>query len=92
MPSPVILKVEFGAGNAAIRSMTNARMLDANTAIVSYPVDVWFPGSRTFVADLNFGPRPITRITLDPNGRFPDKNAADNVWPRAQAATTRTGN
>jgi hypothetical protein len=88
MPAPVILKVEFGPGNAAIRPITNAKMLDANTAIVSYPVDVWFGGSRTFVADLNFGPRPITRITLDPNARFPDRNAADNIWPRAQPATT----
>jgi len=87
MPAPVILKVEFAPGNAAIRPIANAKMVDANTAVVSYPVDVWFAGSRTFVADLNFGSRPITRITLDPNGRFPDRNSADNVWPRTQAAS-----
>ena len=92
MPAPVILKVEFAPTGAAIQSMTNARMLDANMALVTYPVDVWFAGSRTFVADLNFGSRAITRITLDPNGRFPDKNAADNVWPRAQATKTPAGN
>jgi hypothetical protein len=43
---------------------------------------VWFNGSRTFVADLQFGGRKIEKITLDPFGRFPDRNTADNVWPR----------
>ena len=92
MPSPVILKVEFAPGGAAIRAMTNSRMIDATTAIVTYPVDVWFGGSRTFVANLDFGGRSITRITLDPNGRFPDRNATDNVWPRSSAAPTPGGN
>jgi hypothetical protein len=93
MPSPVILKVEFGPGNAAIRPMANSKMIDANTAIVTYPVDVWFAGSRTFVANLDFGPRAIAKITLDPNDRFPDRNAADNVWPRSQPAPkTPAGN
>jgi hypothetical protein len=88
MPSPVILKVEFAPSGAAIRGMPNSKMVDPNTAIVTYPVDVWFPGNRTFTASLDFGGRPITKITLDPNGRFPDKNASDNVWPRNQAAKT----
>jgi hypothetical protein len=92
MPSPVILKVEFAPGGPAIRAMSNSRMIDANTAIVTYPVDVWFAGSRTFVANLDFGGRSITRITLDPNGRFPDKNASDNVWPGSAAAKTPAGN
>ena len=83
MPSPVILKVEFAPGGPAIRQMSNSKMLDANTAIVTYPVDIWFPGSRTFNANLDFGGRTITRITLDPNGRFPDRDPTDNVWPRA---------
>jgi hypothetical protein len=82
MPAPVILKVEFAATGPAITAMSNSRMTDANTAIVTYPVDVWFPGSRTFNAVLDFGGRAITKITLDPAGRFPDRNAADNVWPR----------
>jgi hypothetical protein len=86
MPSPVILKVEFAPSGPAIRPMSNSTMLDATTAIVTFPVDVWFGGSRTFVADLDFGGRSITRITLDPNGRFPDRNATDNVWPRSSAA------
>ena len=27
-----------------------------------------------------FGGRKIEKITLDPGGRFPDKDAKDNVW------------
>ncbi len=86
MPSPVILKIEFAATGAAIRPMANSRMVDATTAIVTWPVDVWFPGNRTFTANLDFGGRAITRITLDPNGRFPDRDLTDNVWPRTPAA------
>jgi hypothetical protein len=59
---------------------------------VTYPVDVWFSGSRTFQANLDFGGRAIESITLDPGARFPDRDARDNVWPRAAATEgARTG-
>ena len=86
MPSPVVLKVEFAPTGAAIKSMPNATMSDDSTAIVKYPVDVWFNGSKTFNAVLNFGTRAIQKITLDPEGRFPDRDISDNVWPRAAGA------
>jgi hypothetical protein len=79
MPSPVVLKVVFDSAGPAIRRMANA-VIDGNTATVRWPADVWFAGARTFVADLNFGLRRIRSITLDPAGRFPDRNPADNVW------------
>jgi hypothetical protein len=82
MPSPVVLKVEFAPTGPSIARMANAQMLDNTTAIVSWPVDVWFNGNRTFAATLDFGPRSIQRITLDPFRRFPDRDARDNVWPR----------
>jgi len=82
MPSPVVLKVEFAPTGPAIARMANAQMLDSTTAIVSWPVDVWFGGNRTFTATLDFGPRAIQRVTLDPFRRFPDRDARDNVWPR----------
>jgi hypothetical protein len=82
MPSPVVLQVKFAASGAAIRPMQNVRMVDSVTAIVTYPVDVWFAGSKTFRAELDFGGRPIEQIQLDPGGRFPDRNVADNRWPR----------
>lgn len=92
MPAPVILKVEFSPTGPAIRPMSNSRMADENTAIVTYPVDIWFSGSRTFSAVLDFGGRAISRVTLDPGGRFPDRDPTDNVWPRAaQASPTPAG-
>lgn len=81
MPSPVVLKVEFEESGAAIGTMPNAKSLDKNTVLVTWPVDVWFSGTRTFNADLTFGDRKIKRITLDPYGRFPDAETKDNVWP-----------
>lgn len=85
MPSPVILEIKFAATGPAIRAVKNARMTDVNTAIVTWPVDVWFNGSRTFDAVLNFGGRRISSITLDPGRRFPDRDPSDNVWPRVAA-------
>ena len=103
MPAPVILKVELapsGAAPAQRKSSASTtdkvpfstQWIDANTVMLTYPVSVWFSGRRTFVADLSLGPRLITRITLDPNGRFPDKDATDNVWPRAEKPKTAAGN
>jgi hypothetical protein len=92
MPSPVVLKVQFAPTGQSIRPMQNAKMIDSATAIVTWPVDVWFRGSRTFKADLTFGTRKIERIVLDPNCRFPDRDPSDNVWPRsASTAPAQTG-
>ena len=88
MPSPVVLAVELAAEGPPIRLMPNAVMQGDRTAIVKWPVDVWFGGSRTFTADLDFG-RRIEKITLDPRRRFPDREPADNVWPREQAVGAR---
>jgi hypothetical protein len=82
MPSPVVLEVRFAADGPAVNRLPNAVMTDARTALVSYPVDVWFAGGRTFTAELDFGTRAIERITLDPRCRFPDRDPSDNVWPR----------
>jgi hypothetical protein len=91
MPSPVVLEVRFAASGPAIRRLPNVTMKDDVTAIVRYPADVWFAGSRTFVADLDFGPRAIERITLDPDCRFPDRDPTDNVWPRTAGAAPSCG-
>ena len=82
MPSPVVLKVEFEEGGPFSPSMGNAVMVDDKTVIVTWPVDVWFGGSKSFEAELAFGKRAISKITLDPEGRFPDRNPADNVWKK----------
>ena len=88
MPSPVVLKVDFAADGPAVRAMANAKMIDDKTAIVTWPVDVWFIGSRTFQAPLDFGGRTITKITLDPWCRFPDRDPSDNVWPKPAPTDT----
>jgi Peptidase family M1 domain len=82
MPSPIVLKVKLAGSGPDVRPMANAKMIDDTTAIVSYPVDVWFIGNRTFQTTLDFGGRAVESIALDPDGRFPDKDPGDNVWPK----------
>ncbi len=91
MPSPVVLEVRFAPTGPPIRPMPNAWMLDDATAIVTWPVNVWFDGSRTFQADLDFGPRRIEKVILDPSCRFPDRDPTDNVWPAMAAARAGGG-
>ncbi len=82
MPSPVVLEVTLAPGDGPPVPMANAKMVDDTTAVVTWPVDVWFAGSRTFDAVLDFGGRAVRKITLDPHCRFPDRDITDNVWPR----------
>lgn len=86
MPSPVVLQVRFSENGSAPRAMSNAEMVDDTTALVTWPVDVWFGGSRTFDARLDFGSRVIEEIVLDPSCRFPDRDPSDNVWSRQPGA------
>jgi hypothetical protein len=88
MPSPVVLQVAFAktGGPLKVTATGNSRagevkMVDDHTALVTWPVDVWFSGSRTFKATIAGG-RAIESITLDPQGRFPDRDPGDNVWPK----------
>jgi hypothetical protein len=81
MPSPVVLKVDFVPQGPAIQPMPGS-VVEGNSAVVTWPVDVWFDGARTFEAVLDFGPRAIEKITLDPRCRFPDSEPDDNLWPR----------
>ena len=86
MPSPVILQVEFEANGQELKPMVNAEMLDENSVIIEWPVDIWFDGQKTLDFELDFGTRKITKITFDPGMRFPDKDITDNVWPREEQA------
>ncbi|MEO6223412.1 MAG: hypothetical protein ABIP90_09185, partial [Vicinamibacterales bacterium] len=83
MPSPVVLKVKFAAAGPALQAPAGATVttVDPQTAIVTWPVDVWFNGSRTFDAVIQTGGRKIESITLDPMCRFPDREPNDNLWP-----------
>lgn len=79
MPSPVVLEVKLAA--PATRTMSNAVMVDMTTAVITWPVDVWFGGARTFDAAVDLG-ADVQSVQLDPRRRFPDRNPADNVWRR----------
>ena len=68
-----------------IHPMPNSQVLDSTAALVAWPVDVWFDGSRTYKAALASGGRRIVKITLDPPGRVLDGQTADNVWPADSA-------
>jgi len=83
MPSPVVLKIEFEKAGAVPTKLDNAEFLDDGSAVITWPVDVWFNGETTLEAKFDFGAAKITRITLDPYKRFPDKDTKDNVWPQA---------
>jgi hypothetical protein len=85
MPSPIVLRVSFATTGPAIAPMKNARMIDDTTALVTWPVEVWFDGRRTFEAVLDFGGRPMSGVILDPGCRFPDREPGDNIWPRPKA-------
>jgi len=68
MPSPIVLEIEFEDGSETER--------------VEWPVSIWFDGSKTFVAELAFAGREASKITLDPDGRFPDGDPSDNTWEK----------
>jgi hypothetical protein len=85
MPSPVVLRVQLAEAGGAVKPMPNAKMLDERTAVLTWPVDVWFKGDRTFKASIDLG-RPISTITFDPECRFPDRDPADNTWPKGTPA------
>jgi hypothetical protein len=85
MPSPVVLEVKLAGSGPKFRLPAEAHWEDSTTIIATYPVDIWFNGSRTFTARLDLGGRAIERITLDPHCRFPDKDPRDNAWPRDRA-------
>ena len=92
MPSPVVLKVKLAGSGAAPKASGGARvtMVDAHTAVITWPVDVWFGGSRTFDAVFETGGRAVESVILDPSCRFPDRDPNDNVWPAPSAPLTGT--
>ena len=86
MPSPVVLDVRFRADAGSAQSMPNAERIDSRTLRVTYPVEVWFGGSKLFHAELPFDGGTIESVTLDPRGRFPDGDSEDNVWRMGSGA------
>jgi hypothetical protein len=82
MPSPVVLDITFSGRPPSVGGMKNAKV-SGNTIRVTWPVDVWFDGRRTFDAVMRFSGQKIVKVVVDPDARFPDSDQADNVWPRS---------
>ena len=81
MPSPVVLLFEF-VGDAKPPAGANLVAVDDGSMQGTWPVDVWFAGSRTFEVKLPIKMADLAKVTLDPAGRFPDRDKRDNVWSR----------
>ena len=81
MPSPVVLEIRLSPGGSPVRPTASLAVKDDSTVVATFPVDVWFAGSRTFTTTFDFGVRTVRRVTLDPERRFPDRNIGDNFWP-----------
>ena len=91
MPSPVILEFKLAKGVAlkpVAGTSPKIEMKDADTMVATWPVDVWFAGARSFKATVDTGGRKVESVMFDPNCRFPDHDATDNVWPKG----ARSGN
>jgi hypothetical protein len=82
MPSPIVLRVDFDPAGAEPNLPSGAIALDGAAAEITVPVEVWFDGRREHTVTLPFGKAKVTKVTLDPGGRFPDKERGDNAWVR----------
>jgi hypothetical protein len=97
MPAPVVVDVEYVSEISELGARSSAGVplgatfetIDAHTERITYPVSIWFDGGRTVDVVLPVDPTGIAKITLDPNGRFPDKDLTDNEWPRMRPAGER---
>ena len=67
MAMPLILRLEF---------------TDGSFQWLTYPADIWFGGTRSFVAKIPLRRRTLKTVTLDPENRFQDLDASNNSWSR----------
>ena len=93
MPSPVVLKVQFAAGGLRPRSEADGQRAPCRSSTtrprsLTWPVDVWFSGSRTFEATLDFGGRAIERSR---STRLPLPGPRPRRQRLAEAGTRETG-
>jgi hypothetical protein len=88
MPTPVVLDVTFAGKPPAPPAKVDATV-QGNTMRLTWPVDIWFSGKRAVDLSIPTGSASVTKVVLDPDGRFPDTSGADNVWPRESTASGR---
>ena len=64
-------------------------MDDGTTQRLTLPVEIWF-GGATYTAIVP-GPRKVSSVTVDPEGKYPDVRRENNRWPAggSQSETLR---
>ena len=82
MPAPVVLRLHFADESSKIYGMTNAQTPNDGYYQTVWTADVWFDGRRRFEALIPVAGAGVSKITLDPERRFPDRKIDDNRWPR----------
>jgi hypothetical protein len=61
-------------------------MDDGSTERISLPVEVWFGGDRyTLVVP---GPKKVNKVSIDPDGWYPDVRRENNRWPMGRSKTS----
>ncbi len=70
MVAPIVLKIETTEGNPTL---------------LTYSVEVWFPGSRTIGLKIPLRGNQLKSIKIDPDNRFQDLDKSDNSWSASAA-------
>ena len=55
---------------------------DGTTQNFDYPAEVWSTNTTYYVRQYEFSGKTVTKAELDPDGRLPDEDRSNNVWPR----------
>jgi hypothetical protein len=58
-------------------------MTNGKSTLLKIPAEIWFSGSRTYVARIPLMGNTLKSISLDPENRFQDLDRSNNVWPKS---------
>jgi hypothetical protein len=67
-------------GDMAMPLILSLEMTNGPPILLKVPADVWFAGTRTYVARVPLSGRTLKSITLDPENRFQDLDRSNNLW------------
>jgi hypothetical protein len=66
-------------GDLAMPVVLKVETTDGGVSILTYPVEIWFPGQRTVMMKMPLHGKDLKSLTLDPENRFQDLDRSDNV-------------
>ena len=70
-------------GDMAMPVILNFEMTNGKSTLLKIPAEIWFSGSRTYVARIPLMGNTLKSISLDPENRFQDLDRSNNVWPKS---------